>query len=94
MDSPYGSPWVARLSLLGSGLSYVEFLWRSTGDIGDVLSFDETKRRCRVTRRPGTVDSRIGESGFVTVEGIPEDEIVKIGFSDLGEIERERERYA
>ena len=46
-----------------------------------------------MTRRPGTVDSRIGESGFVTVEGIPEDEIVKmIGFSDLGEIERERER--
>ena len=28
----------------------------------------------------------------MTVEGIPEDEIVKmIGFSDLGEIERERE---
>ena len=92
MDSPCGSPWVARLSLLGSGLSYVEFLWRSTGDIGDVQSFDETKRLCRVTRRPGIVVSRIGESRFVTVEGIPEDEIVKmIGFSDLGEIERERE---
>ena len=45
-----------------------------------------------MTRRPGIVVSRIGESGFVTVEGIPEDEIVKIGFSDLGEIERERER--
>ena len=91
LDSPCGSPWVARLSLLGSGLSYVEFLWRSTGDIGDVQSFDETKRLCRVTRRPGIVVSRIGESRFVTVEGIPEDEIVKIGFSDLGEIERERE---
>lgn len=45
-----------------------------------------------MTRRPGIVVSRIGESRFVTVEGIPEDEIVKmIGFSDLGEIERERE---
>ena len=95
LDSPCGSPWVARLSLLGSGLSYVEFLWRSTGDIGDVQSFDETKRLCRVTRRPGIVVSRIGESRFVTVEGIPEDEIVKMfGFSAPGEIGRERERYA
>ena len=80
-----------RLSLLGSGLSNVEFLWRSTGDIGDVQWLDEATWRCRATRRPGIIFSWIGESRFVIVEGVPEDEIVKIGCLGFGEIERERE---